>query len=373
MSFFHQLAASTFFREVAPGPGGYAATDFTFEWYQKQTGAGGGFPRPFSLGSWPSAQLAIEWNTSGTAIALWTQGNYAQSFPASVLNTWAHVAITRQNGVIKMWLNGQDVFTGDNTNLFEASVPFYVGGEGSPEGRWQGHIRDFHIVRGTALYSAPFSPGFITSYPGTILLLRGDNSENLLLDSGPYSRTPQSSSGVVFDLDSPYGEGNPGSLLFDATGGITYDSATLFSNSYLWYRFVTLATRNNSATSVQLSELEILLEGSRVDYTNATADNPGGDNPPGETAAQGIDNNVATKWLDFNKGSLSIEFPVATTADGFRYVTANDSSDRDPVRWTLQGSLDGSSWISLHLQETSNATIPLARETATSIYSFAPF
>ncbi|MBK1833150.1 lectin-like domain-containing protein [Roseibacillus ishigakijimensis] len=127
-------------------------------------------------------------------------------------------------------------------------------------------------------------------------------------------------------------------LLFGSLSGQT--------ETYQYYRFTTNALRGGGTeNSVQISEFEMRLEGQRL--TGATASNPGGDFPIGEPPASANDGDVTTKWLDRNKGPLVLDFGAPVTADAYRFATANDANDRDPISWTLEGSNDNSSWTLL--------------------------
>lgn len=128
---------------------------------------------------------------------------------------------------------------------------------------------------------------------------------------------------------------------------------------------------------VQFAEFDLLYNGTRVNYAGASASNPGGVNPTGETPAQGIDNNTATKFLDQsgNGGATGstiswqfvIDFGSPRTVDAFRFCTANDVNGRDPVRWKLEGSTDNSTWRTLHTQST-DASITTSRFTYTQTF-----
>ena len=128
---------------------------------------------------------------------------------------------------------------------------------------------------------------------------------------------------------------------------------------------------------LQFAELEFLYSGTRVNYTGATATNPGGANPVGEEPDKGIDNNTATKFLDYsgNGGAygsviswkLVVDFGSPRTVDAFRFCTANDVDGRDPVRWTMEGSTDNVNWRTLHTQST-DATITTSRFTYTQVF-----
>lgn len=69
-------------------------------------------------------------------------------------------------------------------------------------------------------------------------------------------------------------------------------------------------------------------------------------NAPNEVAANLVDGDPGTKWLAFQRTAtitLQLEEPVAIAR--YSLTSANDSAERDPRDWTLQGSLDGQSWV----------------------------
>lgn len=114
--------------------------------------------------------------------------------------------------------------------------------------------------------------------------------------------------------------------------------------SFRYFRFTPTKLRNGAAAnSVQMSELRLYRDG--VQLTGAVASNPGGNNPGGEEPANLVDNNTSTKWLDFNRGPAILRYPATVSVDSYRWATANDATERDPIRWTLEGSSDGANWV----------------------------
>jgi hypothetical protein len=104
-----------------------------------------------------------------------------------------------------------------------------------------------------------------------------------------------------------------------------------------------------------------------VNYSGATASNPGGSNPEGEGPSQAIDNNVNTKWLDFNIQPLIIDFGQNTLVDSYTFATANDVNTRDPIGWDFSGSNNNSTWVELNSQY--NYDTPLSRFTYLPYFS----
>ena len=133
---------------------------------------------------------------------------------------------------------------------------------------------------------------------------------------------------------------------------------------------------------VQLSEIELMSGGTRVDYTGATA----------LVAGARVDGNVP-RWIDgslnpeWYEGTavlgagggetfwaaawITIDFGTSRTADSFRFGTARgDSIPRDPVRWVLQGSDNNSTWTTIHDQSGSDASITDTRSAWTQAFLF---
>jgi hypothetical protein len=95
---------------------------------------------------------------------------------------------------------------------------------------------------------------------------------------------------------------------------------------------------------VQISNFLMYYDGNVIE--GGKAENPGGNNPPGEGPSNisGTLPGTGRKWLDFNVKALIIKFPKPVTADSYTIVTANDYPIRDPVAWTLESSENGSEW-----------------------------
>lgn len=134
-----------------------------------------------------------------------------------------------------------------------------------------------------------------------------------------------------------------GPILAFLLGAIT----TVDAVTYQFYRFSTVRVRSGrSSTTVQLSEFSFFSATGPIAAT-PTVTNPGGDNPGGEGPVNLVDGNTATKWLDFDRAPLVFNFGSPVTVHHFGFTTANDAPGRDPVRWFLEGSNDGTNWTML--------------------------
>ncbi len=130
-----------------------------------------------------------------------------------------------------------------------------------------------------------------------------------------------------------------------------------------YFRFNPTRLRATTSNSIQLGEFEVTSGGNTV--TGATATNPTGSNPVGEGPANAVDGSAATKWLDYNKSALVLTFPAPVTIDGYRFATANDFDDRDPLDWTFEASNDGVNWVIF--DSVTNFPTPLPRQTFTGV------
>jgi hypothetical protein len=96
-----------------------------------------------------------------------------ESTVSMTLNAWNHVALTRNSGTITLWVNGASGGTQSNTtDLTQQRV--LIGGDGLGAAlNLTGNISNLRMVKGTAVYTAPFTPPTATLLPisGTQLLL----------------------------------------------------------------------------------------------------------------------------------------------------------------------------------------------------------
>jgi hypothetical protein len=116
------------------------------------------------------------------------------------LNAWNHVALTRLNETATLWVNGVSGGTvADTTSLSEQRV--YIGGSGILQ--LTGNISNLRIVKGTAVYTAPFTPATrtLTAIAGTQLLLLNDTTE--FVDGSNNQFTITNSGSVTLSTTAP--------------------------------------------------------------------------------------------------------------------------------------------------------------------------
>jgi hypothetical protein len=173
---------------------------------------------------------------------------------------------------------------------------------------------------------------------------------NGLAASGSRSVSPAATTTYTLTATSPHG-----TTTADVIVGVA------LPGPYRYYRFVPTALRDPGDSSVQIAEFQMLLNGNRL--SGATASETPADSPGGEGPAEGNDNDLDTKWLNFSRtdARLILDFGTATEVSGYRFATANDSDGRDPVSWRVEGSHDNTAWVVLDIQ--TSASVPTARKT----------
>lgn len=141
---------------------------------------------------------------------------------------------------------------------------------------------------------------------------------------------------------------------------IYLESSTTFD--YRYFRFTPTEVRGGpTQDGYQISELQFYLGNAQV--TGATATNPGGNNF-GNVPNNAVDGSTSTKLYDTNQQPLIIDFADTVSIDRYDWATGNDVSGRDPVRWTLEGSADGTNWemIDDRTAESQIAAVPTPRQ-----------
>jgi hypothetical protein len=96
---------------------------------------------------------------------------------APALNAWSHVAVTRSGTTLRIFVNGVQTGTTTNSNNF-ATGSGLVGNDGTNAAPWYGYISNLRVVKGTAVYTAAFTPPTapLTAISGTSLLLSTTNA-----------------------------------------------------------------------------------------------------------------------------------------------------------------------------------------------------
>ena len=153
------------------------------------------------------------------------------------LNTWTHIAISRQSGTSRAFING--TLSGTSTTVldFSSTATMYVGAVAPTAGfaNWPGYISNFRVVKGTALYTFAFIPQTLPlQATSTTSLLTCQSNRTIDNSSNVFTLTPVGTMSVQpfspFTITAPYSTTTTGgSGYFDGTGD--YLANTLLSSS----------------------------------------------------------------------------------------------------------------------------------------------
>ena len=89
-------------------------------------------------------------------------------------NAWSHIAITRSGTSLRMFLNGTQIASATNSTNFTTTGTLFIGRlrEATAGFFWTGYLSNARINKGTAVYTAAFTPPAapLTAISGTSLL-----------------------------------------------------------------------------------------------------------------------------------------------------------------------------------------------------------
>ena len=120
-------------------------------------------------------------------------------------NVWTHYAVTRYGSTWTLWRNGVSVTTGTYSGNPNATKTNLLIGESDINTNYfYGHLSNFRIVKGTALYTTNFTPLFpLTAVTDTQLILNTPKNSNFLIDSSVNKFVITNNGGVTSSTVAP--------------------------------------------------------------------------------------------------------------------------------------------------------------------------
>jgi hypothetical protein len=164
-----------------------APADFTIEWWQKVESGGGSSPRPWSVGLYPTQQLALSYEGK-ISDYFWINNSYVNATSQDHRTQgWRHMAYVRNNGVLKGYINGTQ-YTPNITSTQQitgTTIPLYVGTGEASAGTFNGYITNLHIMKGYAKYTGNFTAPTEPTVPtvSSVFLLPVRDNENSGVDA----------------------------------------------------------------------------------------------------------------------------------------------------------------------------------------------
>ena len=212
--------------------------DFTVEsWIYFRSTSSSGHMCDFRLGSSAPSNnnIAIAYSSStGTFVISIGSVNAVIGTTAVSTNQWYHVAAVRNSDTITLYVNGLSEDSVVNTNTFAnyTNRPT-LGAFGSGSANLNGFISDFRVVKGTALYTANFTPPStkLTAVSGTSLLTC---QSNRFIDNSTNAHTITVNGDPEVSAFNPFGQGseyavgeNKGSSYFGGSAYLEPTSSTI--------------------------------------------------------------------------------------------------------------------------------------------------
>ena len=124
-----------------------------------------------------TGQLGIYINSDGTGgyVGALVSGTDIRSTVVHGIapeGTWTHAAICRSGDDFRIFVNGREAAYRSGTGSVASSADFRIGARASGEGGLKGHISNFRVIKGKAIYTENFKPPMreLEATPETTLL-----------------------------------------------------------------------------------------------------------------------------------------------------------------------------------------------------------
>ena len=144
-------------------------------------GSVSGIQRIFDLRDASATDTAPTMYLNGTALHF-AVGNTSQINGGTLAtNTWYHVAVARQGGTTKLFLDGTELGTYTDSNDYGSTTPVVIGSDyqASPTEAFNGHVDEVRISKGASRFTAGFTPttSEYSSDNNTVLLLHANGTD----------------------------------------------------------------------------------------------------------------------------------------------------------------------------------------------------
>jgi len=158
----------------------FGTGDFTVEFWFYPTVAGAFFIFLTANNSGSSGAFVITQQTGGVinlSKIITSNTTLINSTVLFNLNTWNYIAASRTSGQLYLFVNGQQGGTVADTSSYTGTNP-NLGADNNTTLPITGYISNFRILKGTGLYTAPFTPPTapISAITNTSILLNGTNA-----------------------------------------------------------------------------------------------------------------------------------------------------------------------------------------------------
>lgn len=302
-------------------------------------------------------------------------------------NTWVHLAVSRASGVLKMFVNGVQVYSAANTYNYSntttvRSIGPYNGGT-APY-----YLSNFRVIKGTGLYTSNFTPSItpLTAVANTQLLTC---QSNRFIDNSSNNFTLTNTGAISVQAVSPFAptsaysaSTNGGSAYFDGTGDkltiANYPSLAFGANAFTiqcWFYTNVASTEQVIATNGWASYAPWLI---RINSSNQAMLNMSLNGGSWYVSEAAFGTVVPSQWYHvavtrssggtlraFLNGVQGYTTELSTSAlyNGSQALNIGGRSDTSVP---FNGYISGAQLINGTALYTSNFTLPTTPPTATS-------
>lgn len=138
------------------------------------------------------------------------------------LNAWTHVAVVRNSGVLRIYVNGVQGYSASYTANLDRTAGFVIGDTVHTAAPVNGYISNLRVVKGSAVYTSAFTPPTapVTNIANTSLLTNFTNAG--ITDATAKTIFETVGDAKISTAQSKFGGS---SILFDGTGDRIYRPA----------------------------------------------------------------------------------------------------------------------------------------------------
>ena len=150
---------------------GFGTTNFCIEAFIRPNSVTG-IQHIFDLRDSAATDTAPKLYLNGTTLHYGVGNASTRSGGTLAIGTWYHVAVARNGGTTKLFLDGTELGTGADTNDYGTTKPVVIGSDyqASPTEAFNGHVDEVRISKGAARFTAGFTPT-TTEYSADLLSL----------------------------------------------------------------------------------------------------------------------------------------------------------------------------------------------------------
>lgn len=135
----------------------FGTGDFTVEFWMYKTSSTS-FQRIVAYGGFTATGNFQVEATSDTSLTIHINGAFVSTTVPNLLNSWVHVAITRQSSSVRVFTDGTLRSTNTQAGSVGQTNPFSVGAIYDASSPYTGYIDDLRVTNGYARYTANFTP-----------------------------------------------------------------------------------------------------------------------------------------------------------------------------------------------------------------------